>query len=61
MAELTGVSQSIEDNMQHTHEYLAAAAEDLQASSRDWAAAHSAVRSQAGLATMGLPLTTRFR
>lgn len=61
MAEVCELSQSAEDQMQHTHEYLAAAAEDLQVSSLDWAASHSAVRSQAGMSAMGLPLTTRFR
>lgn len=53
-------SQVVENLMDFAHGYWAAAAEDVASSSRDWAAIHAAVRTQAGLRSAGLPLTTQF-
>ncbi|KZV60286.1 hypothetical protein PENSPDRAFT_694394 [Peniophora sp. CONT] len=58
--EIEKVSGGMEDQMYHTHGFLAAASEDLARSSREWAAAHSAIRAQAGMSAMDLPLTTQF-
>ncbi|KZV59637.1 hypothetical protein PENSPDRAFT_672215 [Peniophora sp. CONT] len=54
------LSGGIEDQMSFTHDFLAAAGEDLARSSREWASVHSAIRSQAGMATMDLPLKLHF-
>lgn len=53
-------AHAVEDLMDFAHGYWSAAAEDVASSSRDWAAIHAGVRTQAGLRAAGLPLTTRF-
>lgn len=60
LQEIKKLSAGMDDQMSHTHDFLAAASEDLARSSREWAAAHSAIRAQAGMSTMNLPLTMQF-
>lgn len=60
MGQVSRVSSEIEAQTEFAHQYWAAAAEDIASSSRDWAAVHSGVRTQAGMQAAGLPLNTSF-
>ena len=58
--EMDKIFAFLDRQTEFAHRYWSASAEDVAASSRDWAAIHSAIRSRIGMQYSGVPSVSDF-